>query len=758
MSIVNIKISNCLKKRVRAINNKIKFMYILCILTYVINFVFNIYKYEYKYKTDDKNKKYNVMIIEKQKEYDSKIRYVGKIDNDKFILNIYTKNKYDSKKDFTESKLKKVRNYKYGDRLNISGKIVIPELLGNIGEFNYKRYLNSKEIVGSINVYNVNYVDNVGNKFTKLIHKLKQYVSLRIDNNLSHRQASLLKGMLYGDTNDLDDDIKQKFQNVGISHITAVSGSNLTIFLIIFTVFLDKSKLNNYLYTFIQISLILFFCFISNFELSVLRAGLMMIINIIARFKGKKISVEKNLILVLFVMILVNPYRIFNIGMILSFLATISISVFYPKVYNFLESKIYWNIKNKVIRKILLKISKLISITISANILILPVSISTFNTFSPIFVISNLFISTISTCVNILGFIAVMMPKIPIIFNLVFYILNICLKLLITISNILNTIDLSIQMREIPFIIITIYYIYIFLIYLLYKIKNDKRSLKVYIIKIKNNIICIFIISICIWSIYINIFDNYIYYFNVGQGEMAIIKKDNTVIMIDSGSITNDTSYIFDLFAKKQGINKIDILVISHFHSDHVNGVEKILKKYKVEYILYAYPYDFQNEEYLFFLKCMSKYNVKRLIAEVSDKINIGDICINVLSPEKNYIKAGSKVDENENANSLTVDIEMNKKHYLFLGDSVKESEKYILANLNRIKVSSIEVIKIAHHGSKTSTSDIFINTILPKYSVISSKKKVYNHPSKETLYTLDKYNVKTYITEKSGGIKFIII
>jgi len=696
------------------------------------------------------------MIVEKQKEEENKVTYIVKLDNDKFVLNIYTKNIYDSIKDFSVDKIKEVRNYKYGDYLTIDGKIVIPELLGNVGEFNYKRYLNSKGIIASMNAYDVDYVDNIGNKAINLIYKLKEYISSRIDNNLQDRESELLKGMLYGDNENLDEEIKEDFQNIGISHITAVSGSNLSIFVVIFTIILNKTKLNKYVYVFIQILLISIFCLISNLELSVLRAGIMMIISIVYRIKNKRISIEKALLLTLFIFLCVNPYRIFNTGMLLSFLATISISVFYHKIYNFFESKIYWNIHQKIVQKVLLKISVIVSITISANILITPITISTFNTFSTIFIVSNLFVSTLAAFINILGIISIIIPKIPFVFDLLWNVLNISLKLLINISELLNEITLNINIREIPFIIILIYYLYIFLIYLSYKLKGDKKLLRLKLAAAKRNLICIFIILISIWHIYVKAFNNYIYYFNVGQGEMAIIKKNDIVIMADSGSITNDTSYIFEGFSKKEGIEKIDIIIISHFHSDHVNGIKKIIQNYEVDYIMYAYPYDVKNKEYLDFLEYISKSKVKQMIVKSGDSVNIGEICIDVVFPDSKYIRISSEMDENENANSLVVNIKVNSNNYLLLGDSIKESEKYILENLNKINVSKVQNIKIGHHGSNTSTSESLITSLMPDYAVISAKKKVYNHPSKEVIDILDRYEIKTYITEKDGGIKFV--
>jgi len=172
------------------------------------------------------------MIVEKYKEDENKVSYIGKLNNDTFILNVYMKNKYDNKNDFNTKKIKKVKSYKYGDYISIKGKISIPELLGNIGEFDYKKYLNSKDICGIINAYEVEYVDNIGNKIMKLIYSFKQNISDLIDKKLPNKEAELLKSMLYGDTKNLDEDIKENFNEIGISHITAVSGSNLIICLL----------------------------------------------------------------------------------------------------------------------------------------------------------------------------------------------------------------------------------------------------------------------------------------------------------------------------------------------------------------------------------------------------------------------------------------------------------------------------------------------------------------------------------------------
>lgn len=720
-----------------------------------MSLVFNIYKYEYKYSSDNKNMKYNVMIIERQKESENKVTYLAKLNNDKFILNIYTKNKYDNNKKDDKEELKDVKEYKYGDYIKVLGKIAIPEMLGNIGEFNYKKYLNSKDICGIINANEVEYVDNVGNKYMNLVYKLKDNISKNVDNNLKDKESELFKSMLYGDTRNLDENIKNNLNEIGVSHITAVSGSNLNILLFALSALLCKINNKRIICVFIQIFLILIFCTISGSELSIVRASIMSIIGIICNYRNIKISIEKVLPITLYLITLLNPFRIFNIGLLFSFLAIIGLVYFSPKIYNFFESKIKWNLKNKFIVKILCYISKVLSVTLSVNILVLPLSIYSFNKFSSIFVLSNLIISPISILINVLGVISICLTKIPIISKASYFILELFLKSIISISSFLENINLSVTIKSFHISILIGYYVYVLIVCI--SIKSNKKYIRKILKGTKRKLAYVILCLIILTFVYNKFLDNYIYFFNVGQGEMAIIKNKDTVIMIDSGSITNDAAYIFESYMKKENIQKIDALVISHFHTDHINGIEKILNLSDIKYLIYAYPYDLNSGEYINLMKKIEDKNIKTIISKSGDNVKINDINISILYPNNNYISVSNKIDENENANSLVVNVNIKSKNYLFMGDSLKESEKQILSELKNQNIKKIELIKIGHHGSKTSTSEAFIQNILPKYAIISSKKKVYNHPNTETINVLNKYCVTTFITEKEGGIKYII-
>ena len=131
----------------------------------------------------------------------------------------------------------------------------------------------------------------------------------------------------------------------------------------------------------------------------------------------------------------------------------------------------------------------------------------------------------------------------------------------------------------------------------------------------------------------------------------------------------------------------------------------------------------------------------------------VGEIKFKILSPNVNL---KIKDDDVANANSIVTVVNLENKNLLFMGDATKNTEKEILKNMSAFP-KIIDVYKVGHHGSKTSSDNNFIGELNIKEGIISSKKKVYNHPAEETLNTLSKHNIKVKITEKNGACKIKI-
>ena len=250
-------------------------------------------------------------------------------------------------------------------------------------------------------------------------------------------------------------------------------------------------------------------------------------------------------------------------------------------------------------------------------------------------------------------------------------------------------------------------------------------------------------------------FEEYVIYFNVGQGNMSIIKKDGKVIVIDAGSTQeNLASSILNNFLLAKAENEIDLLLITHMHTDHMNviyGIDAKIKK-----VGYSIPKE-KTEEYFKFEKFLDENNISKMELKKDDKITFDNISIDILLPYNDRVIYS---DDIANSNSIValVNLKENKKNIklLYMGDATIETEKELLNNIHLNeddKLKDISVLQIGHHGSKTSTSEEFLSYLNINLAVISSKKKVYGHPAKETLDKLNKYNIRYKITEKDGAV-----
>lgn len=255
----------------------------------------------------------------------------------------------------------------------------------------------------------------------------------------------------------------------------------------------------------------------------------------------------------------------------------------------------------------------------------------------------------------------------------------------------------------------------------------------------------------------VSFFEEYVYFFNVGQGNMALIHKQNTNIVVDLGSTSSGVaSNILISFLKAKNISKLDIIIITHMHEDHMNGVEEVIENVEVSKIIFSSFEDESKNETFKFESMVKEKNISTINVSYNDSILFRDFKIDVLSPPKEKIIKSSDV---LNSNSLVLLISKRNYNYLFLGDATKETEEFMFKE--RIfddniydRLRSLKAVQIGHHGSNTSTSDLLLKNINNCSAIISSKNQNFGHPSIETIDILKRYNFKILITEKKGAIK----
>ena len=635
----------------------------------------------------------------------SKSIYIG---NENYIEGIIYECDY--KNDQTNLKIKAKENVlikyygkfpcKLGLNIKAHGKFTKPSENSNFYLFNYKKYLLSLKIHY---IFKANNIEIKNNKISA-IYKIKNSINSYIN---KYKAKAYLKTFILGKTDDIEKNIKESYQTNGISHLLAISGAQISaltsILSLILNKFLKKNSSNIIIYMFL-----IFYLFITDFSPSILRATVFFIflsLNKMFELKMKSLDI---LLIVFLMLLIINPYYIYNLGFILSF--TVSF-------YLILFKKIIKNSKDYI--------EKTLNISLIAFLSSTPIIINTFFKLNIITPLVNLYFVPFMTITYFIGLLTIIFKPLDI------YFYNLTLILEKTSLIVSNIKIFNLSMHHINFIFIILYYVLITIILYLYQKSKKAMLLFLVILIIHHNVNSI-------------ISSSYITALDVSQGDSILLKLEKSAMLIDTGGLAkssfNITKNITIPYLNSNGINKITYLIITHGDADHMGEAINLVENFKVEKVIFNCG-EYQTLE-------------KELIKELDKKKIKHYSCIKELNIDNNKLYfLQTKEYDNENDNSNVIYMELNGYKFMFMADAGVEKEEDIIDKYN---ISDIDVLKVGHHGSKTSSSKEFINEINPNYSIISvGKNNRYGHPNKEVLENLK--DSKIYRTDKDGSIMFKI-
>lgn len=643
----------------------------------------------------------------------------------------------------------------YGDKIIVKGNFEEASTARNEGGFDYKQYLKSKNIYGivtidkkDIEIINKN---NVG-VIDLLANKVRNSMKRKIEQNLPNETSELLSGMLIGEKSNLQKEIQEDFRDSSLSHVLAISGMHVSYVMLGITFLISKIKFSKKMSKIVTILILLFFIILTGKTASVTRACFMSSYIILASLLHKKAHVLGSISISLLIILIINPYFILDIGLQLSYGGTIGIVLIYPilKKYKKKKEDKTGRIK-KVLYKIKDKIIDTILITISANLVIFPIILFHYNTMSFTFIISNLLISPIIGIIIILGFLFVFASYIisPI-SKIMFFFLQILLSVLAQIAHFCAGLPLSKVYFPTPKIYIIIIY-YLFLIYFIL-VKNKIITGK----KIGKKVFIIFIIIVIILNLILNFIPKTftISFIDVGQGDSMLIStpKGNNII-VDGGGSRDETSFNIGKqtlipYLLNKGITKLDYVIISHFDSDHVGGILSVLEELKAEKVIICEQEE--NENYKRFKEIVKNKKLKVYVVKKGDNLKIEeDIWLKILWPKDERIKENAI-----NNNSIVAKLNYKSSSILLTGDIEKIAENEILKEYENSNILNASILKVAHHGSKSSSINKFLEKVKPQIALIGvGEKNTFGHPNSGVLNRLENLNTKIYRTDENGEI-----
>ena len=670
---------------------------------------------------------------------------------------------------------------KYGDMVIFEGKFNQPEKRSNYKGFDKFEYYKNLKIYGTVKCSNVYVMSkNRGNPFKKYINIITDIVKQKIEKScLKEEEKGLLEGILLGDKENISEEITENFSESNISHILAVSGMHIVYIIFISNFLFNKIIGKHYSKLISSIVILIYMCMV-NFTSSIVRAGITGIIALMANFVYRKNDTWEALSISLFVILINNPFAIKDIGLQLSFAATVGICVFdrtIKKYYEIWIDKVSRRAirKNKKIIKMVIKILKskigkaLIDafiVTISATISVMPIMIFNFNSLAVTSLIVSVFAGFLVGPIMILGIIFIFVKT-----QIIGILLSIFLDILLKVSSIGNRLPLNQIYLVTPKIYeILLYYVGTFIVNFIIKIRLEKNPNAFYLrgkylinffkykfkLKLKNIISIILII--CILNLfYLKIPKNLkIYFVDVGQGDCTlVITPNNKTILIDGGgsefSNFNVGKSILMPYLLDRQIAVIDYVIFSHMDLDHAQGLLYVMENMKVKNAIIGKQYE-RTSNYDKFIKIAGNRGINIKVVEAGNRINIeNDVYFNVLWPSSSNMISENSV----NNNSLVCKLVYKNFSMLFTGDIEEIAERAILKFYkNNPEVLETKVLKVAHHGAKTSSTAEFLNAVKPKFALIGvGKNNNFGHPSELTLEKLKMVNCRVYRTDEVGEV-----
>ena len=523
-----------------------------------------------------------VISNKEEKEYYNRYQikvYDGKYKNSKLYINVN-------------------KELEYGDKIQIKGEFIEPQTARNYKGFDYKEYLKTLKIYGTIKVEEIKILEeDKANKFMQISNKAFLKIKENIEKTYNIEMSQIILGVMLGYKEGIDEQTKEDFSKSNISHVLAVSGMHIS-YIINLVTSSTKKVFGKKTSKIIASVVLVLYMFITGFSVSIVRASIMGILNSMAFVLYRKSDTLNNISIAALLTLINNPFNIISMSFLLTYGGTIGIICFEPMVEKILKSI---KIRNRRWKYVFLKIQRkgekiieTISVSIAAQIIIAPIIILNYNTFGIGFLLTNLLLSLVIGIIVMGGFIQILISMISIKLGwIIAKLIEIPTYGLILISKI-NIGNLKIVTPDLYQIIL--YYICICMFFYLYKIfhlrycnstqqriKNTihliKYKLKPHKIKIK--LAAFMIISIIIVIIYIP-HDLKIYFIDVGQGDSTLIVTpyDKTILIDGGGSSTYDVGKnILVPYLLDRKIKKIDYMMVSHFDQDHVGRDNNCFKR-----------------------------------------------------------------------------------------------------------------------------------------------------------------------------------
>ncbi|MBR2179971.1 MAG: DNA internalization-related competence protein ComEC/Rec2 [Selenomonadaceae bacterium] len=653
-----------------------------------------------------------------------------------------------------------------GYKISAYGTVRKPINYNNPGQLDIVTMLKSNEITASLSVgkagVEIEYVEgSLWTKFLRTMAAIREHYKDSMRQVMSNEDAAAIFAMLFGGYEGLKPELTESFVTTGIVHILSVSGSHMSLLAATTAWICNFFGWRRWIKISIGLIVILTYTILSGFIFPVIRSAFMGFLVFFATSSNKYYSSSRrSLTIIAMFILLYSPLALFHISFQLSFLSTVGLLYLSPKIIEFLtkganlQLKLYEKVFNPRL-KLSYFLSTSLACTISALIFSQPIVAWYFNQLSISSLLANLIVIPILEIIIIFGLFAGIVGLIVPLFAKVVFLMD---SLMFGTAYELNKLIAALPMSNVYFPTINFAWSAIYYVVLLFVIQ--KRKVKEAILNLcKTNVkivqgICAVIVILIAFNIgvkFVKPLEMQVHFIDVHQGDSAlVITPHDHAMMFDTGGVREhayDIGGRIDVpYLHHYGITKLDYIFLTHAHEDHAAGAGSIVKSLEVDNIITANEPKSEYAASMAVSEELLKLNNLRSAVE-GEIYSVDGVKVEVLfAPKAAALSTGNEV-------SNVYKVTFGNISFLFTGDLIKENEAVILREHKDVKST---VLKVGHHGSKTSSSEEFVEAVDPTYAVFCvGANNTFGHPRPEVVELMEKVGAKIYRTDKNGAIVF---
>lgn len=676
--------------------------------------------------------------------------------------------------------------WRRGDAITVTGELSLPAEARNFGQFDYRLYLDRQRIWRTLTAEGLDSVRiEVPGRLALSRYALMRWTDQwragleRRIRELYPRHHGLMSGLLIGMADNLEAERFMTFSRLGLTHIIAISGLHVAIVVGSCLGIFRLLRLTRETSLAAAMLLIPPYMLLSGMSPSVVRAGIMAMIALYAAKRGWLKDGLNILAAAALLMTLVNPYLIYNISFQLSFTVTAGLIVLTPATAKLLPERPKW-------------MAGALAVGIAAQLASFPLSISYFNQFSLLSLPANLLLVPLYSVIVLPGgYLTLVLSYLPLpLARLLAKAVAVPIAVSYRLMDVLDAVPGMLTIWATPSVVwIVVYYgLLLGIMAAVIRCKGEEAELYPRRRRTARTGLIALTALLGLWLVIGFQWEHWrdrgsVSFLDVGQGDAILIRTpDDRIVLVDGGGTLRfgkpeeqwrlgDDPYEVgkDLLVpllKKRGIRAIDYVIATHGDADHIGGLAAVIEQIPVKRLLFNGTLR-KNEPSLRLFQTALHRNIPIHAIGEGDEIRIGkQTAMTVLHPEPGRLT----VQEEQNARSVVFVMRMRSSTFLFTGDMDAAAERDVLARIASRPLhpaedggvggggAAIDVLKIAHHGSKTSTTAAWLHYWQPRLSVISvGERNVYRHPSPQVLRRLTDRGIAVLRTDLHGEIQFSV-